>query len=307
MIFNPGVIDGLVKFANLMADGGIMLPKHLQDKPAACMAITMQAAQWGMNPFVVAQKTHDVNGVLGYEAQLVNAVVKNSGSIAGRFHYKYEGDWSKCTKSKEVTRDKTGKNGKYTVTERVRDWTDADEIGLSITVGAVLTGESEITWGEPIFLSSIAIRNSPLWATNPKQQIAYLGVKYWSRLYCPEAILGVYTIDELEAAPPRTERDITPPAGNNSAELNAAINGQVEVEPTQQPKPERTQDDILASFTEAASNAKSIEELNLVFNGGTHPDGKKRPGAKDVLTDRWLEMAEDVYQIRHEEINDIPM
>jgi hypothetical protein len=37
----------------------------------------MQAAQWGMNPFAVAQKTHVVNGTLGYEAQLVNAVVSS--------------------------------------------------------------------------------------------------------------------------------------------------------------------------------------------------------------------------------------
>jgi hypothetical protein len=42
----------------------------------------MQAAQWGMNPFAVAQKTHVVNGTLGYEAQLVNAVVSSSNLLA---------------------------------------------------------------------------------------------------------------------------------------------------------------------------------------------------------------------------------
>ena len=39
-----------------------------------CMAVTLQALQWNMSPFAVAQKTHLVNGTLGYEAQLVNAV-----------------------------------------------------------------------------------------------------------------------------------------------------------------------------------------------------------------------------------------
>jgi hypothetical protein len=52
------------------------------------------------------------------------------------------------------------------------------------------------TWGEPVFL----------WKTAPKQQIAYLAVKYWARLYCPEVILGVYSPDEVE---PRTERRLT--------------------------------------------------------------------------------------------------
>lgn len=42
----------------------------------------------------------------------------------------------------------------------------------------------------------------------PKQQIAYLAVKYWARLYCPEVVLGVYTPEELEDRP---IKDITPP------------------------------------------------------------------------------------------------
>ncbi len=58
----------------------------------------MQAAQWGMNPFAVAQKTH-VNGTLGYEAQLVNAVVSSSNLLATRLNYKWEGDWSKVRKT----------------------------------------------------------------------------------------------------------------------------------------------------------------------------------------------------------------
>ncbi|EIM8782987.1 recombinase RecT, partial [Salmonella enterica] len=96
---------------------------------------------------------------------------------------------------------------KYTVTERVRGWTDEDEIGLFVQVGAILRGESEITWGEPLYLSGVVTRNSPLWVSNPKQQIAYLGVKYWARLYCPEVILGVYSPDEVEQ---REEREINP-------------------------------------------------------------------------------------------------
>lgn len=66
---------------------------------------------------------------------------------------------------------------------------------------------SEITWGEPVFLSSVITRNSPLWISNPKQQIAYLALKYWARLYCPAVVLGVYTPDEVEQ---RTEKEINP-------------------------------------------------------------------------------------------------
>ncbi|WP_145548510.1 RecT family recombinase [Yersinia massiliensis] len=208
-IFNVQALAQLTAFANLMSDSTVTVPAHFVGKPADCMAVIMQAMQWGMNPYSVAQKTYLVGGVLGYEAQLVNAVVTSSNVIQGRFHYKYGGDWSKCTKTKETTIKKSGKNGSYEVTQRVKDWSDSDEDGLFICVGAQIRGEDEITWGEPVYLSSVGIRNSPLWATNPKQQIAYLAVKYWSRLYCPEVILGVYTPDELEQ---RTEKDISPPA-----------------------------------------------------------------------------------------------
>ena len=54
-------------------------------------------------------------------------------------------------------------------------------------VGAILHGESEITWGENL-LSSVT-RNSLSGPTNPKQ-LAYR-CKYWA-VFIAEVILGVY-------------------------------------------------------------------------------------------------------------------
>lgn len=48
-----------------------------------------------MNPFAVAQKTHLVNGVLGYEAQLVNAVITTCAPVVDRLHYEWFGEWEK--------------------------------------------------------------------------------------------------------------------------------------------------------------------------------------------------------------------
>lgn len=207
-IFNVQALGQLQAFAGLMAQAAVTVPDHLRGNSADCMAIIMQAMQWGMNPYAVAQKTHLVNGVLGYEAQLVNAVISSSNAIVGRFHYEYEGDWSKCASSREEIVKKPAKGGgTYDKKEMVRGWTSADEQGLSVRVGAVIRGESEITWGEPVFLSSVITRNSPLWISNPKQQIAYLALKYWARLYCPAVVLGVYTPDEVEQ---RTEKEINP-------------------------------------------------------------------------------------------------
>ena len=52
-----------------------------------------------------------------------------------------------------------------------------------------------------------SVRNSPLWVSDPRQQLAYLAIKRWSRLYTPDVILGVYTPDEIIE---REELDVTP-------------------------------------------------------------------------------------------------
>jgi hypothetical protein len=165
--------------AEAMANSRVSVPEHLRGNIGDCMAICTQAMLWNMNPFAVAQKTHIVSGRLGYEAQLVIAVVQNSGAIRGAFRFEHDGD--KCR------------------------------------AGAVLRGETEVTWGEWLSAASVTTKNSPLWKTNPKQQMSYLQAKNWSRIYCPGAILGVYSMDELEDSP------ITAPAPRAAAPAEPAL------------------------------------------------------------------------------------
>ncbi|OGT02130.1 MAG: hypothetical protein A2143_00600 [Gallionellales bacterium RBG_16_57_15] len=170
LITNDENMRRVTEMAEAMAGSKVTIPKHLQGSKGDCMAVILQAMNWGMNPFAVAQKTHIVNGALGYEAQLVNAVIQSNGHITGRFHYEHKGEGAM----------------------------------LETRVGAIPKGESEIVWSEWLKSSDVTTRNSPLWKTNPKQQMGYLQVKNWARAYCPGAILGVYTPDELQ------EIDITP-------------------------------------------------------------------------------------------------
>jgi hypothetical protein len=185
IMLNPAMLQQIDAIAARMAQSKVTIPKHLVGSPGDCYAVVMQAVQWRMNPFSVAQKTHIVNGALGYEAQLVNAVVCNSGLIEGGFRYEYRDD------------------------------------PLACRVGARLKGDDAITWGEWLEQRSVQTQNSPLWKTNPRQQLGYLQVKNWARAYTPGAILGVYTPDELQTMP--QERDITPqdPAPEPSTRTSA--------------------------------------------------------------------------------------
>jgi hypothetical protein len=207
------------KIADIMAQGAATIPKHLQGNKGDCFAVAMQAAQWGMNPFAVAQKTHLVSGTLGYEAQLVNAVISSSRAIQGSFHYEWFGEWSRVIGKFKEVKNRDGKPYK------VPAWGHNDETGLGIKVFATLAGESEPRVLE-LLLTQAQVRNSTLWASDPKQQLAYLAVKRWARLYCPSVIMGVYTPDELHDTSPRI-RDVNPaPAANantNSETLNDVV------------------------------------------------------------------------------------
>lgn len=246
MMMNPEHMKSLIAFAEMMAKSVVAVPAHLRNKPADCLAIAMQATQWGMNAFSVSQKTHLVNGTLGYEAQLVNAVVQSSGAIKGTFKYEYKGE---------------GKS-------------------LECRVGAVITGETEITWGEYLADASVTTKNSPLWKTNPKQQLGYLQVKNWARLYCPGAILGIYTDDELLDAGPwstnpkdmgsaevvgttRTERTELPPYAEDQFEKNLPAWTQLIVDG------KKTADRVIASVQSKATLSDEQKKRILAIKPAT--------------------------------------
>jgi hypothetical protein len=192
--------ERIQQFGALMARGAATVPKHLSGNVADCTAVAMMAIGWGMNPFAVAQKTHiSQSGAIGYEAQLINAIIQASGVLDGDPDYEWFGDWSKVAgKCEERKSEKTG--GKYYVST----YKTEDEKGLGIRVSARLRGETKPRVLE-VLMAQAWPRFSTQWATDPKQQIAYLALRKFARLYKPGVILGVYTNDELEGP---SERDM---------------------------------------------------------------------------------------------------
>lgn len=164
----PKSLGDLVHFAGVMAKADIALPKFLRGNQGACLAITMQAMRWEMDPFAVANKAYSVNDRLAYEAQLIAAVVHTRAPIARRPDYTYEGEGPtrKCIVEVEM---QDGTTKRY----------ESPEFGKILT------------------------KNSPLWKSDLDQQLGYFAIRSWARRHTPEVILGVYTPDEVE-----TFRDI---------------------------------------------------------------------------------------------------
>ena len=267
LMLNETAMVAMDRLACAMASSAITIPQHLRGNQSDCLAVVMQAAQWGMNPFAVAQKTHVVSGTLGYESQLVNAVISSSSAITGRFKYEYR-NWQPA---------------KMTIKPKNGNSFQVDTEDGQVRVGAILNGDSEITWGEWIDTRLVKIKNSPLWQTNPKQQAAYLALKYWARLYTPEVIMGVYDHESLEASEiansDRVERDITPHAEHAENATLSRLAGQqdeqrtvepdaVERSPEPQPEPvgANEQEGMCTEASELMDKATTLQELQEVFS-----------------------------------------
>jgi hypothetical protein len=171
----PQTFGDVVAFATMMARSQHAIPKHLRDNDGACMAITMQALRWEMDPFMVASKSYNVKDLIAYEAQIVAAVVNTRAPIKGRLSYVFEGE---------------GDN-------------------LTCTVTGILD-DQECVYTSPR-VGNITTKNSPLWKSDPQQQLGYFSARSWARRHCPEVILGVYDRDEVEEfRGPDGARDVTP-------------------------------------------------------------------------------------------------
>jgi hypothetical protein len=171
----PQTLNDIVEFAKFMSLSSAGIPSYLRGNAPDCAAITMQALKWGFDPFSVAQKSYKVKDVLAYEAQLIAAVINARSGIKGRLKYQFDGE---------------GDN-------------------LTCTVSGTL--DDEVCQYTSPRVGNITTKNSPLWKTDPQQQLGYYSARSWARRHCPEVILGAYDRDEAEEfRGPDGARDITP-------------------------------------------------------------------------------------------------
>lgn len=268
LLLNTNNLEQMYRAAEMMSSARVTVPKHLAGSPGDCLAVMMQAMQWGMNPFAVAQKTHLVNGTLGYEAQLVNAVISSSSLLASRINYEFEGDW----------KDVKGKTDK------------SDH--LAVTVSATLRGEQQPR-SLRVSMAQAGVRNSPNWDSDPRQQLAYLATKKWARLHAPDVLLGVYTPDELATVPERhmgtVEEVVQPPA---SAQLLD--------------KPASRADKARAAVAsrKAEAPATTLEDVLTAIHAATTPDSLKAAAASatQLASDEDKAVARNAYINRKAEL-----
>jgi hypothetical protein len=185
----------VLDFAKLMATSGKLVPKYLRGNAGGCLGITFQAIEWRMSPFQVANKSYEVNDRIAYESQLIHAVIEARAPLQHRLDCTYAGEL--IYDEREVKDTETGET--YTV--RVLNWRKSTR--TCTVIGQFVNGDvREYTTPK---LSDIRIKNSPLWRDDPDQQLFYYGSRSWSRKWCPDVTMGLYSPEEMEMRPDRDE------------------------------------------------------------------------------------------------------
>lgn len=222
----------LMDMANLMANSGQMVRDFYRGNPGDCAGLIMICQPYGFNPFMVSWKTYKASkgadAPVSFEAQLVNAMVNQSAPIKGRLRYAYDGE---------------GPTRRCTVTGVDRE-----------------TGD-DIIYTSPQ-IKDIKVKNSPLWTADPDQQLGYFSARSWARRHFPELLLGVYTREEIEEAPPR---DITPkPQGGFAAKAAAAKAAAAE--------PDLMPDEVQSAKADPVSDIEDAQEVKHWTDGINHED-----------------------------------
>jgi predicted secreted protein len=178
----------VMEFAKLMAMSDKAVPKDFRANAGMCLAIVMQAVEWRMSPFQVANKSYVVNDRIGFESQLIHAVIEARAPLKERLNCEYVG---------EGTSRACRVEGKF------------------------LDGSVRL-YASPM-LKDIKVKNSPLWVGDPDQQLWYYSSRAWARKWCPDVLLGVYSKEEIEADP-QLGRDEPPLPGLHARLVGSDVN-----------------------------------------------------------------------------------
>ena len=184
----------IMEFSKLMSLAGVAVPPHLRGNPGACLAICIQATEWEMSPFQVANKSYVVANYskdgpierLSYESQLLHAVIEARAPLIGRLRVEYEGegDARVCIVSGTFRGESQPHELRSPPLGKRRP--DLNEKGYS--------------------------KGSPLWYSKPDLQQFYDTSRDWARMWCPDVLMGLYTPDEIEeyAVQPIEPKDVSP-------------------------------------------------------------------------------------------------
>jgi len=233
----PEIFEQVQRVAKLFCESSLVPDHYKKNVPNAVIAI-QTAKSLQVDPMAFMQNTFVIHGKLGMDAKFVISMVNQRGPFHGNIQYKYNGDKSSCF---AYAKHK-----------------DTGEIVEGPTVSLEMAAAEG--W---------STKKGSKWLTMPELMLAYRAATFFGRLYCPEALNGLQTTDEL--------RDIgKQKAEDKKADLNDAFPIK-DITPEPEPKKELPPDPNLP-------RGELRKDVGAAFNK-LFPEQALNPNANQILVD----------------------
>lgn len=225
--------EHMQRLATLMATCSL-LPEHLRNgsdkKPLApqqvmanAFMVVNQAVRWGMDPFALAGESYVIGGKLAFQGKVAIALINTQGGVTRPIEFAYSGSGDGRT----VT-----VSGSFPGDEKPRT--------VTISVGQAKTGNQ-------------------MWTKDPDQKLAYSGAIKWARRHCPQVVMGVLTLEDVERMGSPHE-PVVVVSGSVAPTMAAAM---LEALP---PVDEPTSEiDAAGGYREAMAATSEIEDLSAIY------------------------------------------
>lgn len=183
---NKEQFNQLLRAADMLSKTSIV-PQSYQGKPQDCFVAIEMASRMGVSPMVVMQNMYVVKGKPSWAGQACCMLINS------------------CGKFKDVKHIYTGEKG-------------TDSRGCYVT--AVRTSDGETVNGVEVTMQmakSEGWTSNSKWKNMPELMLAYRASAFFARVYCPEALMGVQTYEEVIDADSSC---------NKAAELTEVLKGE---------------------------------------------------------------------------------
>ena len=198
---NKEAFEQVGRVANMLSKSTIV-PESYRGKPEDCFIAVEMAARMNTSPIFIMQNLFVVKGKPSWAGQACMAMITSCGKFRNVKHV-YTGVRG------------TENRGCYVTAERISD-------------GEVLQG-TEVTIQ---MAKNEGWMSNSKWKNMPEQMLGYRAASFFARMFCPEAMMGLQTTEEIYDANPAMPG--TPSAQN----LSSAILSET-AEPEAKPEPEK--------------------------------------------------------------------
>ena len=183
---NKDAFNQALRAAQMLSQS-TLVPQNYQGKPQDCFIAVEMAARMNTSPIFIMQNLYVVKGKPTWAGQACMAMI------------------NACGKFRDVKHVYTGQKG-------------TDSRGCYVTATRISDGETvngtEVTMA---LVKAEGWNTNTKWKNMPEQMLGYRAASFFARMYCPEALMGLQTYEEVQDAEPRTQP--------TASDLTAALKG----------------------------------------------------------------------------------